>query len=43
MSESAGLGSFRHATAAAGWLAPGELRIFDPGQEPEANAWLGQP
>src|SRR5262249_2645699 len=30
----------RHATASAGWLAPGELRIFDPGQEPEATAWL---
>jgi hypothetical protein len=33
----------RHATAAAGWLAPGELRIFDPGQEPEATAWLAEP
>jgi len=33
----------RQATAAAGWLAPGELRIFDAGQEPEATAWLGQP
>ena len=33
----------RNATAAAGWLAPGELRIFDPGQEAEATAWLAEP
>src|SRR5262249_20792786 len=32
----------RHATAAAGWLAPGELRIFDPGQEDQATAWLAE-
>jgi hypothetical protein len=33
----------RHATAAAGWLAPGELRIFDPAREAEAAAWLAEP
>jgi hypothetical protein len=33
----------RHATAAAGWLAPGELRIFDPAQEEQATAWLAEP
>lgn len=33
----------RHATAAAGWLAPGELRIFEPGRQDEATAWLAQP
>jgi stage II sporulation SpoAA-like protein len=27
-----------YATAAAGWLAPGELRIFDAEQEAEATA-----
>src|SRR5215831_8178603 len=32
----------RHATAAAGWLAPGELRIFEPGQETEATGWLAE-
>ena len=33
----------RHAAAAAGWLAPGELRIFDPGEEGQATAWLAEP
>ena len=33
----------RHATAAAGWLAPGELRLFEPGQEDQATAWLAEP
>ena len=32
----------RHASAAAGWLAPGELRIFDPAQQEEATAWLAE-
>ena len=32
----------RHASAAAGWLAPGELRIFDPAQQADATAWLAQ-
>jgi hypothetical protein len=30
----------RHASAAAGWLAPGELRVFEPAQQAEATAWL---
>jgi hypothetical protein len=33
----------RHATAAAGWLAPGELRIFDPAEQDQATAWLAEP
>jgi len=33
----------RHAAAAAAWLAPGELRIFAPGREAEATAWLAEP
>ena len=32
----------RHGAAAAGWLAPGELRIFAPGDEAEAAAWLAE-
>jgi hypothetical protein len=32
----------RHASAAAGWLAPGELRIFDPAQQADATAWLAE-
>jgi SpoIIAA-like len=32
----------RHGAAAAGWLAPGELRIFDPGERDRASAWLGE-
>jgi stage II sporulation SpoAA-like protein len=30
----------RHAIAAAGWLAPGELRIFEPAEQAEATASL---
>ena len=33
---------FRHVSAAVGWLAPGELRVFDPAQEAEAIAWLAE-
>jgi SpoIIAA-like len=32
----------RHATAAAGWLAPGELRIFGPGERHQAIGWLAE-
>jgi hypothetical protein len=32
----------RHATAAAGWLAPGELRIFGPGERDQAIGWLAE-
>ena len=30
----------RHGAAGFGWLAPGELRVFDLGQTAEAMAWL---
>jgi SpoIIAA-like len=33
---------FRHVSAAIGWLAPGELRVFDPAQEAEATSWLAE-
>lgn len=33
---------FRHVSAAVGWLAPGELRVFDPAQEAEATSWLAE-
>jgi hypothetical protein len=32
----------RHAAAAAGWLAPGELRVFDPDRQAQATAWLSE-
>jgi SpoIIAA-like len=31
----------RHGANAFGWLAPGELRLFEPGEREEARAWLG--
>jgi hypothetical protein len=33
----------RHGAAGFGWLAPGELRVFDLGQLNEATAWLAHP
>jgi hypothetical protein len=33
----------RHGEAGFGWLAPGELRVFDLDQMTEATAWLAQP
>lgn len=33
----------RHAIGAFGWLSPGELRVFDPGQLDDAKAWLAEP
>jgi hypothetical protein len=33
----------RHGAAGFGWLAPGELRVFDLDQITEATAWLAQP
>jgi hypothetical protein len=30
----------RHATSAFGWLAPGELRLFDQSDSDAAKAWL---
>lgn len=33
----------RHAASAFGWLAPGELRLFEPPERNEARAWLAGP
>lgn len=33
----------RHGASAFGWLAPGELRLFEPSERMEARAWLGEP
>jgi SpoIIAA-like len=30
----------RHGASAFGWLAPGELRLFEPSERKEARAWL---
>ncbi|HSS81248.1 MAG TPA: STAS/SEC14 domain-containing protein [Gaiellaceae bacterium] len=30
----------RHGAAVAGWLAPGELRLFDTGESAAAKAWV---
>src|SRR5262245_10222135 len=30
----------RHAVSGFGWLSPGELRVFEPGQLAEAKAWV---
>jgi SpoIIAA-like len=30
----------RHGASAFGWLAPGELRLFEPSERDEAHAWL---
>ena len=30
----------RHAISAFGWLSPGELRVFEPGEREIAVAWL---
>jgi len=31
----------RHGTAAVGWVIPGEIRVFEPGQVDEAKTWIG--
>ena len=31
----------RYGASAFGWLAPGELRLFEPSERDEARAWLG--
>jgi len=31
----------RHGASAFGWLAPGELRLFELSEREEARAWLG--
>jgi len=33
----------RHGAAVAGWLAPGELRLFDPEDTGLAKAWVAEP
>jgi hypothetical protein len=30
----------RHGVSAFGWLSPGELRVFDSGEEEQATAWV---
>ena len=35
------LDPMRHAIAAFGWLSPGELRVFKPGELEQAKAWTG--
>ena len=32
----------RHGASAFGWLAPGELRLFEPSERDEARAWLAE-
>ncbi len=32
----------RHGASAFGWLAPGELRLFELSQQDEAKSWIGQ-
>ena len=32
----------RHGAAVAGWLAPGELRLFDAGESAAATAWVAE-
>jgi SpoIIAA-like len=32
----------RHGTSAFGWLAPGELRLFEPSERDKARAWLAE-
>jgi SpoIIAA-like len=33
----------RHAAAAVGPLAPGELRLFDPAETDRAKTWIAEP
>jgi hypothetical protein len=32
----------KHGASAFGWLAPGELRLFEPAERDAARAWLGE-
>jgi SpoIIAA-like len=32
----------RHGASAFGWLAPGELRLFEPSERDQARAWLAE-
>jgi SpoIIAA-like len=31
----------RHAIASFGWLMPGQIRVFEPGELEQAKAWTG--
>ena len=31
----------RNAIAVAGWLMPGEIKVFEPGELEQAKAWTG--
>jgi hypothetical protein len=31
----------RHGIAAFGWVIPGEIRVFEPGELEQARAWTG--
>jgi hypothetical protein len=33
----------RHGASAFGWLAPGDLRLFEPSECENARAWLSEP
>jgi SpoIIAA-like len=35
-------GWVRHGASAFGWLAPGELRLFEPSERDKARAWLAE-
>lgn len=32
----------RHGIAAFGWVVPGEIRVFEPGELEQAKAWVGR-
>jgi SpoIIAA-like len=32
----------RHGVSAFGWLSPGELRVFEPGELEPAKAWVAE-
>jgi SpoIIAA-like len=32
----------KYGASAFGWLAPGELRLFEPAERDKARAWLGE-
>ena len=32
----------RHGVSAFGWISPGELRVFEPGELEQATAWVAE-
>jgi hypothetical protein len=32
----------RHGVSAFGWISPGELRVFEPGELAQAKAWVAE-